>query len=280
MLQSVRGLAIALRILLRMREFIMTTEERLLKIERELIRTKCRVRWFVGIGLTSAVVMLLIGWLIGLSAAAAAQQQPRVAEEIVARRITLVDDDGATQAELLMQRDGPSLVLYDDQSRRAVLIGISGTSTHLSLGGSGPHLLLSTDRGPSGSASLSVSYDSPTVSSDGEIHGAEHGATLFASALGTELFLEGGMTRAKLGAYASEAVCGSALQLYDPSGCERVKLRVGKDGPALKLDDQNGTARAVLGTVETKTEDGKITTYPESSLVLFDVEGKVRWLAP
>jgi hypothetical protein len=36
----------------------------------------------------------------------------------------------------------------------------------------------------------------------------------------------------------------------------------------------------VLGVMGTVTPDGKTTTYPESSLILFGADGKVKWSAP
>lgn len=65
---------------------------------------------------------------------------------------------------------------------------------------------------------------------------------------------------------------------------------VGKGGKAnslvleadnLRLSDGDGSKRAVLGKVDTEVIDtGEIRTRPESSLVLFDKEGRVVWSAP
>ena len=56
-------------------------------------------------------------------------------------------------------------------------------------------------------------------------------------------------------------------------------LTVDKDGPGLRLLDENGKARFVAGKETTETPDGKIIEYPESSLILFGPDGKIIWRA-
>ncbi len=70
------------------------------------------------------------------------------------------------------------------------------------------------------------------------------------------------------------------LGLRDENGKARVGLGVGKYGPGLALFDENGKPRAALGANQTTTPDGKLITYPESSLLLFKPDGKVLWQAP
>lgn len=54
------------------------------------------------------------------------------------------------------------------------------------------------------------------------------------------------------------------------------------DGPVLVLhDDEKGKMRAALGAISTEgTRTGTVEKRPESSLVLFDKDGKVLWKAP
>jgi hypothetical protein len=62
----------------------------------------------------------------------------------------------------------------------------------------------------------------------------------------------------------------------------RAKLQLNDDGsPRLELLDANNRARAVLGRTLLETiRTGESVDYPESSLVLFDKDGKLLWRAP
>ena len=68
-----------------------------------------------------------------------------------------------------------------------------------------------------------------------------------------------------------------ALQFYDKVGKSRIGLFVLPDGsPSLSLHDKSGRSRAVLGSTDLETtRTGGVEKRPESSLVLFDKEGKV-----
>jgi hypothetical protein len=72
---------------------------------------------------------------------------------------------------------------------------------------------------------------------------------------------------------------GPMLGLSDESGRPRAFLKVVKEGPALGLFD-NQRCRVNLGVGRITTPDGKTVEYPESSLLLFNPDGKVRWQAP
>jgi hypothetical protein len=73
---------------------------------------------------------------------------------------------------------------------------------------------------------------------------------------------------------------GPVVALLDENDNERTVLVVLKEGPALMLLDENGKTRALLGTGQIMTPDGKVVSYPESSLILFGPDGKVLWSAP
>jgi hypothetical protein len=72
---------------------------------------------------------------------------------------------------------------------------------------------------------------------------------------------------------------GPGLNLLDENGKPRAGLGVSKDGPTLILIDENGKGRATVGVTQTTTPDGRTTTYPESSLLLFGSDGKIIWQA-
>lgn len=72
------------------------------------------------------------------------------------------------------------------------------------------------------------------------------------------------------------------LSFRDEQGARRGMFKLADDGvPSLTLLDQAGRARAVLGrTVLETVRTGEAIERPESSLVLFDKDGKVLWKAP
>jgi hypothetical protein len=71
------------------------------------------------------------------------------------------------------------------------------------------------------------------------------------------------------------------LSLHDKAGKERVCLSVLDDEPAVVVCDGAGSDRAVLGVAHLKlTRTGAKETTAESSLVLFDKDGKVIHRAP
>ena len=92
------------------------------------------------------------------------------------------------------------------------------------------------------------------------------------------LFDAAGTTRARL-AMISDGT--TALAFYDAAGKGRAMLSIAKDGrPSLMLLDSN-EIRAVLGATSlTAIKTEEVTIRPESSLVLFDKDGKVMWQAP
>jgi len=73
---------------------------------------------------------------------------------------------------------------------------------------------------------------------------------------------------------------GPILALFDQNEKLRTGLRLDNDGPSLDLYDQNEKARAIMGTNQGSTPDGKTISCPESSLVLIGPKGKVLWEAP
>ena len=75
---------------------------------------------------------------------------------------------------------------------------------------------------------------------------------------------------------------GVGIALGGERGKQRALLGVSSDsGPVLQLRDDKGWVRAALGAYSLMTPDtGEVVKRAESSLVLFDKEGKVLWQAP
>ncbi|MFA6470992.1 MAG: hypothetical protein WCU00_03040 [Candidatus Latescibacterota bacterium] len=90
------------------------------------------------------------------------------------------------------------------------------------------------------------------------------------------LYDENGKPRAALSVIKD----GPGLLLYDERGEGRASLTIIRRGPELIFRDEKGKIRTTIGVSQTETPDGKVTTYPESSLLLFDPEGNSIWSAP
>ena len=94
----------------------MTIEERLENMERELGRLKRRNRWLLG------AVLLVVGGLIApgvfeTTAVRARSQEARTTKEVRARSFILEDENGKHRAWLGVDKDGPSLSLWDEKGK-------------------------------------------------------------------------------------------------------------------------------------------------------------------
>jgi hypothetical protein len=99
----------------------MDTEERLEKLERELLAEKRRTRRVlaaVGLGVVG-VLALTWGTITPTAQAQGANTGPKV---IRATQFILEDETGKDRAMLVVSKDGPGLTLYDENGQtRAVL---------------------------------------------------------------------------------------------------------------------------------------------------------------
>lgn len=174
----------------------------------------------------------------------AAQPAGGAAREVRATAFILEDAHGTVRARLSMGEDGPQLVLLDETGTPRAGLGVDKD---------GPDLTLADENGKI-RAMLVVTKDGPRLA----------------------LWDENDKIRAML----NVTKLGPHLALWDENDKLRAWLDVDKDGPRLTLRDEKGTGRASLGASQTKTRDGKTITYPESTLLLCDAEGKVLWVAP
>lgn len=70
------------------------------------------------------------------------------------------------------------------------------------------------------------------------------------------------------------------LVLYGKDGKYRALLELAGDSPRLILRDSDSKTRVVLGSTELTTTKGAVRKRPESSLVMFNKDGKLIWSAP
>jgi hypothetical protein len=229
----------------------MTTEERLERLEAELAETKAGLagakrltrRLIAGTGVVLVMFALFVAIRV-MTGVAYSQAGGDVAKVIRAKSFEVVDNQGRNRATLTMTKAGPGLVLFDENGKARAGLVVSKE---------GPFLGLYDEKG-AGRALLIVDEDGS----------------------GLRMSDENGETRAALAVLK----VGPGLILGDEKGISRTLLNVTKDGPSLQLLDEKGTDRATLGVSQTGTPDGKSTTYPESSLLLFGPDSKVIWSAP
>jgi len=101
----------------------MTTEERLAKVERELDATKRRSRWLLAALAVAFGVWVLAGILGGRIAV----------NEVRARRLVLVDDEGQERAALDVIGNGPGLTLLDAAGNCRAMLAVTAEEPWLTL---------------------------------------------------------------------------------------------------------------------------------------------------
>jgi hypothetical protein len=73
----------------------------------------------------------------------------------------------------------------------------------------------------------------------------------------------------------------TSITLTDSSGKNRIELGLENDEARVRVSDKTGQARTVLGAITLENPvTGVHERRPESSLALFDKDGKVVWRAP
>ena len=243
----------------------MTIEERLTALEKELARAKHFNRRLLAVLPVIVAACLVAGaFLIGTSVNA--QVQGITFPELRANSFVLVDEKSITRASLELRNGEAGLTLWAENGKPCVsLLGLKD----------GPSLWLIDENGQI-RASLDAAKDRPSLSlSDGK------GKTRVSLATTEEMpSLSLSDAKGNIRALMYSGEHGPRLNLFDANDESRVILATTEDGPNLSLRDEEGKARAVLGIYKTETPDGKIISYPESSVLLFGPDSKLRWTAP
>jgi hypothetical protein len=153
----------------------MDTEERLEKLERELLAEKRRNRWLlaaVGLGLVGVALAWTLATITSTAQAQGANIGPKVirATQLILEdetgkprawlgvskdgpMLTLVDENGKPRAMLSVRKDGPALLLDDETGKLRAALGVLK---------SGPGLEMLDENGKQ-RAVLSVSKDGPKL---------------------------------------------------------------------------------------------------------------------
>ena len=92
---------------------------------------------------------------------------------------------------------------------------------------------------------------------------------------------ENGKTRIFLGLTSADGETWPILKFRDAAEDMRISISGGNGNPRISVLDEYGNSRAVIGCAALKaTDTGSLETKPESSISLFDDEGKMIWATP
>ena len=92
---------------------------------------------------------------------------------------------------------------------------------------------------------------------------------------------ENGQTRIFLGLTSVDGETWPILKLRDADEDMRISISGGNGNPRISVLDKYGNSRAVLGCAALKAASTELVeTKPESSISLFNEDGKMIWAAP
>ena len=242
----------------------MTIEERLATMEKELGLVKRRNRWQLGAILFLAAG-LVVPFLFGTTALLARAQVAGTVKEIRASSFLLVDENGKPRAELSVYKNGPSLVLADENFNPRAMLYVDKNVPRLEL----------LDENNKPRAEFTTGKDGPVLRLRDENENVRAALTLFKNDPMLMMLDENKKAHVKI--YSDKD--GAGLSVLDENGNPRSVLGVYQNHPGLMLSDENGNVRFWAGHAEISSPDGKTTSYPESSLILFGPDGKVIWSA-
>ncbi len=111
----------------------MTTEERVERLERELVATKqWNRRLLIGLGLAGGMFILV--WSFTNAAGTAQAQEAKKAEKVIrANRFILENENGVASAVMVANKAGTALTLADENGKTRVILAAAKTATALAL---------------------------------------------------------------------------------------------------------------------------------------------------
>lgn len=109
----------------------MTTEERLEKLEKELMRRRRFNCWLLA-GLGLVIVAWIVGWALRPRTATALPTEA-AAREVRARRFIIEDENGKTRAMLGVFKDGSEMQLSDENGNPRIVLIASTDETEIQL---------------------------------------------------------------------------------------------------------------------------------------------------
>ena len=255
---------------------------------RELEHLRRQARWHRRIGIT-ALTLVAAAFVMGQAV------PPGLVDEIRAKRLLLVDDEGGTRGALALGPDGsvlfiladgsrkprtvlsvgpdgaPSLAVYDAEGRRRAALGVDRDGV--------PALTLTDRDGARPAVAMSVAQEGSArlVFSDA---GQRHRLVVGMSDGDPTLILTG--EEGKRGVALAVDAESPRLALADRNGTERLWVAIRRDSPVLQFFDDTRVARTGLTTMNADTGIAVLSEASGSTpgLVLYDKDRKVAWSAP
>lgn len=102
----------------------MTTEERFVKLERELYSAKSRIHWLV-VAMIIAAVLVVVWTCDSTTTRAQAEGVSDIPSVIRARKFILEDNSGNIRAVLATDKEGTGLTLLDQNGENRIMLGAS-----------------------------------------------------------------------------------------------------------------------------------------------------------
>ncbi len=102
----------------------MTTEERFVKLERELSSAKSRIHWLV-VAVIIAAVVVVVWTCSSTTNTAQAEGVSNIPSVIRARKFILEDNSGNVRAVLATDKEGTGLTLLDQNGENRIMLGAS-----------------------------------------------------------------------------------------------------------------------------------------------------------
>ena len=264
----------------------MTTEERLAKLEKDLSTANRRNRWLMAI---VGIVALGVGlsWVMAVTSGPALASKTNDESQVIrAAGFVLVDDQGRERGVFSMSGANPMLALFDEHRGNGVLLISSAMDTGLSLADGNDNVrarLTLTDEGPSLSmGEINSGRVHLTAREDGSgltLSAGNGDATTFLFAQMSSHGLQIQDKTGKPRIIMAQESGNPSLSFRDENDGTRLWLSIADNGPFLSLADRNDTIRAMLGASASKSPDGRVILYPESTLWLKEENGEI-WLAP
>ncbi len=185
--------------------------------------------------------------------------------------LILKAEDGDVVASLGYSTDGDGLTLSNSLTSNKAFLGSNG---ELSLYGDYTSINLF---GPKGKQRVRLKGGKDIGSLS--LHGPKSKAHLVAWKDTAQLSLDSDTRTEEELTRLFDRDVAKYIALMNKSGISLVTTS--REGSQIELRDPNGKSRAVLGSASLETtHTGAVTKRAESSLVLFDKQGKVLWKAP
>lgn len=237
----------------------MTIEDRVQSLEAELMRIKRRTQ---KVAFVAGLLACAMCWSISEQRALAPPANG-IPTEIVANRFVVADEKGGRRV-LIGELANDTYGLRCMEENGAIRLALSAIP--------GAAMFAAFDKNGVVRTGLNVDESGSFFTMKDKDGKQRLTLSSFDGAPSIALKDDSGVTLADLTIVPKH---GPSLAFKDKKGVMRQCLLLDDKGPQFMLFDERQTLRTVIGAMSTISKDGKKTTYPESSLLLFGPDEKV-----